>query len=165
VSGTNHNHQSAYYPLEGNPSGFATNILAGGTNYPASNGTIRLPSLVGPQGPPGSNAVAGGVTNLPVVQPYALNCSPTVSVTKTMINAAPWGEMMLNLTGAVQQFTVATNTFTAGEVANWAVYISGTNAISWDTNIITGTAWTNATSAGSDRLFRKASGKNTVSVW
>jgi hypothetical protein len=114
---------------------------------------------------PAAIVAAGAITNLTVVQPYALNCSPTVSVTKAMINAAPWGEMSLSLTGVVQLFCIDTNTFAAGDVATWAVYFSDTNSITFCTNTITGTAWTNATATGSDRIFRKASGKNTVAIW
>jgi hypothetical protein len=114
---------------------------------------------------PAAIVAAGGGTNLTVVQPYALNCSPTVSVTKAMINAAPWGEMSLSLTGVVQLFCIDTNSFAAGDVATWSTYFSGTNAITFCTNTITGTAWTNATATGSDRIFRKASGKNTVAIW
>ena len=110
-------------------------------------------------------AAAGAITNLTVVQPYALTCSPTVSVTKAMINAAPWGEMSLSLTGVVQLFCIDTNSFAVGDVATWSTYFSGTNSITFCTNTITGTAWTNATATGSDRIFRKASGKATVAIW
>ena len=106
----------------------------------------------------------GGLTNRVFVTPTALACSPTTTITRAMIDAAPWGEMSLSLTGACYLTFDSTVTGTT-DVATFGLYITGTNSLTWNTNLLTGTAWTNATATGSDRIFRKASGKATVAVW
>jgi hypothetical protein len=81
-----------------------------------------------------------------------------------MIDAAPWGEMYLSLTGACYLTFDSTVTNTT-DVATFAVYITGTNSLTWNTNQLTGTAWTNSTVNGSDRIFRKAARAGTVAIW
>jgi len=107
---------------------------------------------------------AGGITNRVFTSPTVLACSPTTTIDQATINAAPWGEMLLSLTGATY-FTYAADVTNNSYAGTWAVYFTGTNALTWNTNQLTGTAWTNATATGSDRIFRKASGKNTVAIW
>jgi hypothetical protein len=109
-------------------------------------------------------AAAGGVTNRTYVTATLLDCSPTTTITRAMIDAAPWGEMSLSLTGACYLTFDATVTGTV-DVATFALYLSGTNALTWNTNQLTGTAWTNATATGSDRIFRKAARAGTVAIW
>ena len=81
-----------------------------------------------------------------------------------MIDAAPWGEMSLALTQACYLTFDATVTGTT-DAATFAIYLTGTNALTWNTNQLTGTAWTNATATGSDRLFRKPARAGTVVIW
>jgi hypothetical protein len=107
---------------------------------------------------------AGAITNRVFVTPTALACSPTTTITRAIIDAAPWGEMSLSLTQACYLTFDATVTNTA-DAATFGLYITGTNSLTWNTNLLTGTAWTNATATGSDRIFRKASGKSTVAIW
>jgi hypothetical protein len=72
--------------------------------------------------------------------------------------------MSLSLTQACYLTFDATVTGTV-DVATFALYLSGTNALTWNTNQLTGTAWTNATATGSDRIFRKAARAGTVAIW
>ncbi len=107
---------------------------------------------------------AGAITNRCFNTPTELACSPTTSVDRATIDAAPGFELKLSLTGATY-FTYAADVTNTQDAATWRVYFTGTNAITFNTNIITGTAWTNATATGSDRIFTKASGKSTVAIW
>ena len=98
----------------------------------------------------------GGLTNRVFVTPTALDCSPTTTITRAMIDAAPWGEMSLSLTQATV-LAFAADVTSGVDVATFRVWIKGTNSLDWSsiTNKATGSAWTNATANGSWRIFDK----------
>ena len=102
------------------------------------------------------------LTNRTYVTPAVIDCSPTTTITRVMIDAAPWGEMSLSLTQACYLTLDATVTNTA-DAATFALYITGTNALTWNTNQLTGTAWTNAPPC--DRIFRKPARAGAVAIW
>jgi hypothetical protein len=104
------------------------------------------------------------LTNRAFVTATPLNCSPTTTITRAMIDAAPWGRMTLSLTQACYLTLDATVTGTT-DAATFALYISGTNTLLWNTNQLTGSAWTNATANGSNRLFDKPPRAGTVEIW
>lgn len=100
---------------------------------------------------------------------YPLVCAPTVTVTKADIQAAPGGELRLELTCTVEKFTVQMDTFDPYDAGTWAIAIAaGTNSIAADTNTIRGweaIAWTNPATEPYDVHFRKVSGAtNSVNV-
>lgn len=104
-------------------------------------------------------AAVGGVTNRTYVTATPLDCSPTTTITRAMIDAAPWGEMSLALTQAC--YLVFDPTVTSGvDVATFRIWIKGTNSLTWTavTNMLSSgstAAWTNATATGSWRIFDK----------
>jgi hypothetical protein len=148
-----------------NPS--AGGVLRGtwnvGTPSGSASGMSGCPSGATPNTPAGI-AAAGGLTNRTFVTATPLGCSPTTTITRAMIDAAPWGEMSLALTQACYLTFDATVTGTV-DVATFRIYISGTNSLTWNTNQLTGTAWTNATANGSNRIFDKPPRAGTVEIW
>ena len=139
--------------------------LLGGGGISAETATGIAQAVVAPwtnQVTGASIAAAGGLTNRTYVTPTALDCSPTTTITRAMIDAAPWGEMSLSLTQACYLTFDATVTNTA-DAATFALYITGTNALTWNTNQLTGTAWTNAPPC--DRIFRKPARAGAVAIW
>jgi hypothetical protein len=101
-------------------------------------------------------------TNAFMVTPAVLTSALTVTVTRASVLTWPNGEASLTLTNAVY---LTVSGFATNDAGTFAVSVTGTNAVTFDTNSITGSAdLTWSTTEPNDLIFRKARGFGTVGV-